>query len=118
MDLHVDILATEVHSFKLQKLSLQKGSLSAGHRINEDLAPGPHDPLPGQPSRTSMHGPSHLASHVRSAHQSGNLAVGEDLARRNPPHNLIDLLEEGCLAELRTSPRLQPFSFVGNFVQV
>ena len=48
-----------------------------------------------------MHGPTHLPSQIGSAHESSDLSVGQDLARRDLSDNAIDLLKKGILLKWR-----------------
>jgi len=118
MDFHINTLACKVNSLKFQQLSLQEWTFTARQRINENFAPGPHDPLPGETGGTSVHGPSHLASHMRDADQNCNLTVRQHFAPRNLSNNMVNLLEKGALIKfMLRDPTLYLPGLMGDIFQ-
>ena len=70
-------------------------------RAGRDAAPGADHPVPGNGGRSRLvqcpQGPTHGASPAGDAQESGDLAVGGDLPRRDLLDKGVDPLEEARL---------------------
>ena len=94
MLLHVHAQADEGDALALEQESL----LRAFHPRQQDLSAGADDALPGQPARTVQR-PHDLPRCARETGRVGNVAVGRDLAARDPADGRANHREHTVIGE-------------------